>query len=264
MAMANDSMEGKLLAKLLRDFAESEGWGHSEIEALDASFEESFFQYFGYCFCMSAERDRLSQWRGYASDGTGVAIGFNRRFLGRWAEKNLKDLGSDAETDPNPMQPKFSLEQVIYDSERQKDLVTKTLGALKKGFPSPLTLMNMLADPGSALKAKEAGERYREEMRGLMSYLHFTRAYVLKSDAFEEEREWRLIARSGFENVEFHASGGRLIPFLTLDIPTDIGELIDEVVLGPKCSTPPEFISQCLIRYGHDHVAVGSSRASYR
>lgn len=34
-----------------------------------------------YCVCFSEAKDLLSQWRGYAGDGTGVAIGFRESFL---------------------------------------------------------------------------------------------------------------------------------------------------------------------------------------
>ena len=34
-----------------------------------------------YVCCFSEEKDLLSQWRGYGSDGNGIAIGFNAQLL---------------------------------------------------------------------------------------------------------------------------------------------------------------------------------------
>lgn len=34
-----------------------------------------------YCFCFSELKDSLGQWRGYANDGGGIAIGFNKKYL---------------------------------------------------------------------------------------------------------------------------------------------------------------------------------------
>lgn len=38
-----------------------------------------------YGFCLSEEEDLLSQWRGYADDGQGVAIGFSKVFFNLFA-----------------------------------------------------------------------------------------------------------------------------------------------------------------------------------
>ena len=45
-----------------------------------------------YCFCMSELPDSLGQWRAYADDGRGVAIGFSREFL-HAAEKKYRKSG---------------------------------------------------------------------------------------------------------------------------------------------------------------------------
>lgn len=37
-----------------------------------------------YTACFSGNGDLLSQWRGYAGDGTGIAIGFKTKYLKNW------------------------------------------------------------------------------------------------------------------------------------------------------------------------------------
>lgn len=55
------------------------------------SFESTQLAY-GLGFCLSAERDLLSQWRGYTGDGAGVAIGFNRLYLEELTKANYEGL----------------------------------------------------------------------------------------------------------------------------------------------------------------------------
>lgn len=55
-----------------------------------------------YVCCFSEEKDLLSQWRGYGSDGNGIAIGFNAQLL-----RKLDINGS-----------RYKFIKVIYDNEK--------------------------------------------------------------------------------------------------------------------------------------------------
>lgn len=71
-------MEGKLVARALMRLAERDGLNPVAAERLQnaVAFLEGMFDGLGFCF--SEDGDLLSQWRGYASDATGIAIGFSR------------------------------------------------------------------------------------------------------------------------------------------------------------------------------------------
>ena len=45
-----------------------------------------------FAFCLSEKGDLLSQWRGYADDGTGVAIGFNLDFFKNLNKKTEESI----------------------------------------------------------------------------------------------------------------------------------------------------------------------------
>lgn len=47
-------------------------------------YETDKFEVPLYTICFSGHSDLLSQWRGYAKDGTGVAIGFKTKYLKKW------------------------------------------------------------------------------------------------------------------------------------------------------------------------------------
>ncbi len=53
--------------------------------------DDTFFPHF-YCSCFSKNGDSLGQWRAYASDGKGVAIGFNRQYLESFALGHITQL----------------------------------------------------------------------------------------------------------------------------------------------------------------------------
>lgn len=59
----------------------------NDVEALKAWktwYENGVYSNFSmktFCVCFSESKDKLSQWRGYAQDGKGIAIGFNKDVL---------------------------------------------------------------------------------------------------------------------------------------------------------------------------------------
>ena len=51
-----------------------------------------------YTFCLSKEKDLLSQWRGYAPNG-GISIGFSTKMIQKWS-KSINVLGAKAKVSP--------------------------------------------------------------------------------------------------------------------------------------------------------------------
>ena len=56
-------------------------WDSVVRKMIDKWFDLQKCKYSYYVLCFSSERDLLSQWRGYANDAQGVAIGFDRKAL---------------------------------------------------------------------------------------------------------------------------------------------------------------------------------------
>jgi hypothetical protein len=73
----NDSNEGRVFGRHLRDLASKHSIATDKVEAILSSLESLE----SYVSCFSANGDLLSQWRGYASNATGVSIGFRREAL---------------------------------------------------------------------------------------------------------------------------------------------------------------------------------------
>lgn len=216
----------------------------------------------GLGFCLSAEDDQLSQWRGYADDAAGIAIGFSKKYLESLIEHFKKPKSLDIQLEKVEYEPEVHDSQIEPTYRKMKELIDE--GAFKGG--DIRTILDTRTD--------EEFERDRTRARELLSsisvaaFMLFTKMYYLKSPAFSEEREWRLISyhvvKSGDKRIEFRAVGDRIVPFESIEmVELDVNP-INEVILGPKHITPSSVIEEFLRQFGYEDVVVRRSAASYR
>jgi hypothetical protein len=172
-----------------------------------------------YCFCLSESGDSLGQWRGYADDGRGVAIGFSREFL-RAASKEYLKRG-------------LRFESVIYDLKQQESIVKNILDNAKRD------------DVGTCENSLP-----KECMEQLPVWIAESGIWSLaarcKNSFFSEERELRLIydaskdKTSSLGQPKYRSCGDTIIPYYALPLEPlpKMGQLhvIEEIVLGPKCN----------------------------
>src|SRR5438128_6931164 len=95
----------------------------------------------------------------------------------------------------------------------------------------------------------------------------FAKLFLLKTSAFREEREWRLISyfvKSGNDTCSFRALKDRVIPFREFKLLESENDSIVEVILGPKIMTPNFVIKSFLNQNGFANVKISHSQASYR
>jgi Protein of unknown function (DUF2971) len=244
---AADRRSRKILMKLRKRFSEEEP---SHI----------------YCCCFSEKRDLLSQWRSYASDGTGYALGFSKTAM--------------AERIPQEHKPYFKLSKIKYTEEEHDHAVKLAL---------------------SGLSASDFEDQQPERSEFTESFgAHFAAQYALsamasecKNPAFDEEQEWRLIysastprkrkydeklsAPPPISSMKFVARGGQLVPHF------EYGHLFDpklddhrrrrsaalkHIVLGPRNRSPENKFSIRLLLeengFDPDQIEITRSKASYR
>jgi hypothetical protein len=77
LTLSNDRLEGKWVRSLLVERCEAESMHPVELERLLSAFDFGAERMGAAGFCMSEDGDLLSQWRGYADDGAGVASASN-------------------------------------------------------------------------------------------------------------------------------------------------------------------------------------------
>jgi len=196
--------------------------------------------------------DQLSQWRAYACDGTGVAIGFNLNSL---PVTSTLPYQSDA------LEHCITTFDVIYQNNMQDERIDKAVDRLM----TYVSNQNNNHDIGVI-------DRAASHLYGL--------AAVFKNPAFEEEREWRIVhtptitsdrdtnkvnVKNGISDMHHRVSNGRLITYFEYGLTTTTCEQpIAELVLGPKCAISEHDLKTFLSACGYQRVSYRKSSATYR
>lgn len=261
LSLSNDTMEGKLVAAAVARLAKRDKLDPATTRRLIDSIEGLEQVAEGLGFCLSEEGDLLSQWRGYAEDATGIAIGFSSTYL-KWLGRTTYERNI----------PSFSLRKVVYETGDQDQLVeptyTKSKAFIEKGafkMPWRITLLDTRTD--------EEVERDRKAHEQIFRELHFTllelfpQLYLLKTYGFREEREWRLIShfvRSSKDACLYRSVPGSVIPYREFELLEGEEQPIREVVLGPRHLTPVHLVEEFLKQSGFVNVRVRRSETTYR
>jgi Protein of unknown function (DUF2971) len=193
----------------------------------------------------SEERDLLSQWRGYANDGAGFSITFDRAILEKIPR--TPDLA---------MPLSFSKISYGYQDTTEISSVVRQLAA---AFMDDAKEYNEGNDIGRlSINFGPNGEKHSIFMDAAKSL------FTVKNGAFKEEKEWRLFSIENLNNIrgiQYRVSREALSPYLPLSIPI---EAIVGVTLGPTNSTPERVVKAAVAQNGLDRVWVRTSNASYR
>ena len=258
LSLSSDSMEGKLVAKIIARIAKADGLDQAATHRFQDSVSGLERIVDGLGFCLSEKGDLLSQWRGYADDATGFSIGFSKDYLEKFAEASR-----------GPEKTGFSLQRVEYDPDAQESLIKPTYIEIKKliqegafKFPGKRSLLDIRSDDEveiDAIKIKKAFWKL-----SMTAFMLFDKLFLLKINAFCEEREWRLISYFGKKGVDmcsFRALNDRIVPFREFDLGSDS---VVEVILGPKNTTPNYVIESLLKQSGFPNVKISRSKATYR
>lgn len=244
----NDFAEGEWFAKELKVFLSEKkkeygkGWCEAALNFYISNTQPK------YIACFSKEKDTLSQWRAYAQDGEGVAIGFDDGGFGA--------DGTHVHINTNVKKSLCLSDVNYYDGSQIKD------------------------------ELKRMAEKLRNGMTGIKSYaggsamafaLHCTSlALTIKNPAFKEENEKRLVYSAFIKNDECGAlevmnpisdishriSNGYLTSYFELSFP-DKG-VIKEIVLGPKNKFHDIDMRNLLGLKKLGHVKFLRSAATYR
>ncbi len=227
---------------------------------------------FTFVSCFSEEGDLLSQWRGYADDGKGLSIGFNKDLL------LTLDIGGY----------NYFFKKVIYDIETQSEYVKNQILDLVNAYKNiedeidiPSHLYDFLFDVCLRIST------FRND------------SPFFKNHAFSEEKEWRLIInnhlsnynneyknginevgtidenysesaefKSGFVRspLQFMTSVDKLLPYFDISYEKIKNQLIRKVFLGPKSNITEMDIRLFLETEGFnsENIEIIKSKATYR
>lgn len=260
LSLSNDTMEGRLVAKTFDRLLAQAPVSSEEADNIRRSFEFTEGMCDGLGFCMSEKPDLLSQWRGYADDGYGFSIGFNKAYLEE-LRQSFK-IGDST----------FRLLKVLYRQEDHDAALKPTYEKIKElidagGLRFPQ--FGLINWPGE-LEVQKKTDEHKKSLHKLWAHsagIVFGEAHKLKSDAFAEEAEWRLVSLLLGEvddEALFRPVRDRLVPYREFDLKVLPTRAISEVYVGPKNITPVSVIVKFLRLNGFIDVAVKRSSATYR
>lgn len=184
-------------------------------ENLRASFERAFLwhdQFNHHCvLSLSHSPKILSQWRAYADDATGLALGFSEKFL-NFAKIQLVPCQYES-------QESYALTLV----EKHLQLVEATHQARQK-----------------YIYENEFMTWIHDQRQGFYSLVEDLIA--LKNPAFVEEQEVRAIRCVEYKEILTRVSGQTIVPYVEANFWEDdepissMAVVIPEIWLGPKCN----------------------------
>ena len=214
-----------------------------------------------WVFCLSEKGDNLGQWRGYADDGHGVSVGFNKNYF----------------------------MSKIVPKEFQLDCMYYFFDKIQYGDFDASELLN--PDDIEILKTSCNYEDLENCFKKMMAYsIILTPLY--KSAAFEEEAEWRAVfwihtselekgvvpsinllgnpnKRFDIVDYSFVTKNNTLVSHIELEI-KDMKSAIASITIGPKSNLTVLDVKLFLISLGllenieDESITVSQSSASYR
>lgn len=193
--------------------------------------------------CFSEERDLLSQWRGYAQDGTGFSVSFKKHKLESLASQKVGKA-------------ELALRQISYENQ-DAERTGKIISQLYSAFGADADGFSESSDGIGFLPLTLSHEKIEQQRRAAREL------FTVKNGGFKEEREWRLLLfdyHHNIEGIEFRESRSVLSPYVPLEFEP---KAIASVTLGPANPTPTLTIEQALAKYDIQAEVIKST-ASYR
>jgi hypothetical protein len=172
----------------------------------------------------------LSQWKRYADECTGCAIGFDQSALKEWC-----------------LHRGISLFPMRYDLSRHNEMIERFDAQVNRLFEGRLRDRNAATET-SLNKA---------------TFYRFSLAMTMKKQCWQHEREWRILI---MQHKDERAAGGHTFNRLKRDdgvcyfeLPICTSGLVTEVVVGPQCRVNSDELRQQLDDAGLGSVSVRRS-----
>lgn len=250
LSYLNDKTELKLAIDLFRREVGnylSTVEGEEKRSFLDkASHQLQGFSNTNICVASFCEnRDLLSQWRSYGSDGSGVALEFNAADL-----KKLSNTGL------------MNLWKCVYTPQEQNSIIRGLIDILSRSYDVVL----------STRSGNDNWETTKNDLIGYFNTTFLRVAPVIKNHHFHEEKEWRIITVSRpytDENWFARVSNDKVSQYYRLNfdlIDKGAYEFITGAIVGPNQAQ--ELVSGALMvlfhKNGFTHKHVSYSQIPYR
>lgn len=206
-----------------------------------------------YIASFSRARDDLGQWRAYADNGRGFALGLDHKLFQVEDKPHRK-----------PHENVFVAPVVYGDSAARE----RHLPAIEKA----LEVVAAAIDSGSeAMRDKTIGIPFLDQMaKALIASQLIVNCLTIKHAAYEHEREVRLIIPGGIKTLRPYVStrsrGAEIVPFIKSDMPIQAKGSIAEIVVGPAAAANAKNAVKALLRpfLDESEMVIGESGIPYR
>ncbi|SHN67511.1 DUF2971 domain-containing protein [Desulfovibrio litoralis] len=239
----NDSLDSQWIKGILEQFHKD--FAHSADYQKVSTYFSRYISSECFLCCFSAGRDLLSQWRAYADDGKGFAIGVDTSALKQLGRSRIDCLDEGI----------IEFAPVVYDQELQKKTIEE--------------IYAKVCDYGKKFGIKNI-KGIQDQIALILRYL----SIIFKNHAFLEEQEWRLVQREYQDTCypmainnyliterDYRATNNAISPFHKFLFDENF---IKEVVIGPKNTSKRYRVEDFLCDNKHSEVFVSQSSASYR
>lgn len=223
--------------------------------------------------CFSKEKDLLSQWRAYAEDGTGIAIGFDLDILEKLCTSKLA----------------ITIDDVSYNQAEQKSIIDYAIKcSIEYMMDGVIGNDNISED----IVKEYFDEEFETLCEVLPDYLEESSCFI-KNPAFKEEKEVRIVYQPKLSiaeylddsykiecfsqskrtknfiirPVKFNANRNKIVAYSDLDFSYYIKKgLITEIVIGAKSNISEADITYLLLANGYsiNELKINKSEATYR
>lgn len=206
-----------------------------------------------YFVCsFSSDSEELGQWRAYADNGRGYALGFDG--------KELVDAFIGASTTLNPMTWVRSTFEPTYNDGELRKIHGKLIDAM----------FDLISLPrGRNLDSNSINE-FMKTLSIYTSQYVLATAIFFKHEAYRHEKEFRI--------QELHEVSGsplavkrryrshQMVKYREFDWRSTRSRALREIVVGPAADRPKgvQFARDCLDSFGYKHVTVRQSQIPYR
>ena len=255
-SLSNDSREGLVGQEAIIAAAKSYGASPHMTSQVERHIQMLDRLNSCYGMCFSTHHDKLSQWRGYADNGAGFAIGFKADMLDWLLFPHVQDETPQIHGESIRLQP------VQYTADGQHEIASRIFKAMEPDLGKLALTENGFSGPRST----GTEEIDAQVAVGGTLLTAWPEIYTMKGEAFAEESEWRAIATafSYQKGFRFRVTKGKLVPYIEHCLRPDTNP-IREIVLGPR-NTTPQYVVEMMLTTADlsNQVKIYPSEASYR
>lgn len=197
--------------------------------------------------CLSSTGDNLDQWRAYADNGRGYALGFD----GPKLVSNFDSGASGRSSFP-----------IVYGPRRLRGLYSQIIDLLLPFISAPR---------GGNLNNDDIDD-YMAELSATLAMNLITLSMLVKHRAYKHEHEYRLLQMfthgSTIDGLQYRPKGKVLVRYIHSDWKASSPELLRSIVIGPAADpyTARRFATDCCDAFlsDPDKVDIWQSKLPYR